>query len=293
MMGTNLLIDDPKIVAKGNDMANRMGVDTISIGAMVGFCMECWEKGWITAKDTDGVAYTWGNPDALFSLIEQVSHKRDFGARFAKGTLAAAQAMGPEVADIVVHVKGLDFPAHDARACNSLAPTYATSPRGACHFRGGCEDIEMGGFFIPELGINEGYTRFFERENQGPLASTSMDFFGLLNSLVLCDFMVDGGDLSFSNVCDVFNAITGWNCDITDLMLAAERGTTVMRMINIRDGYDGSTDKLPKKMFISAKEGFRAGKVIPFKELLHDFYEARGWGADGIPSQKTLERLGL
>lgn len=293
MMGTNLLIDDPKIVAKGNDLANRMGVDTISMGAMVGFCMECWEKGWITAKDTDGVAYTWGNPDALFSLIEQVSQKRDFGARFAKGTLAAAQAMGPEVADIVVHAKGLDFPAHDARACNSLAPTYATSPRGACHFRGGCEDIEMGGFFIPELGINEGYTRFFERENQGLLASTSMDFFGLLNSLVLCDFMVDGGDMSFSNVRDVFNAITGWNYDITDLMLAAERGTTVMRMINIRDGYDGSTDKLPKKMFSSAKEGFRAGKVIPFKELLRDFYEARGWGTDGIPSQETLKRLGL
>ena len=293
MMGTNLLIDDPKVVAKGNDMANRMGVDTISMGAMAGFCMECWEKGLITTQDTDGVEYTWGNPEALFSLIEQVCHKRDFGARFAMGTLAAARTMGPEAVEIVVHVKGLDFPAHDARLCHSLAPTYATSPRGACHFRGGCEDIEMGGFFIPELGINEGYTQFFERKNQGSLASLSMDFFGLLNSLVLCDFMVDGGDLSFSGVRDVFNAITGWNYDIADLMLAAERGTTVMRMINNRDGYDGSTDNLPPKMFIPAKKGFRAGKTIPFKELLSDFYEARGWGPDGIPTKQTLERLKL
>ncbi|NIS52922.1 MAG: aldehyde ferredoxin oxidoreductase, partial [Phycisphaerae bacterium] len=48
LMGTNLLIDDPKVVAIGNDIANRLGLDTISAGAMVGFAMECFEKGWVT-----------------------------------------------------------------------------------------------------------------------------------------------------------------------------------------------------------------------------------------------------
>jgi aldehyde:ferredoxin oxidoreductase len=48
MMGTNLLIDDPKAVAVANESANRLGIDTISAGAMIGFAMECFEKGWIT-----------------------------------------------------------------------------------------------------------------------------------------------------------------------------------------------------------------------------------------------------
>jgi len=293
MMGTNLLIDDPKAVARGNEIANRLGLDTISAGAMVGFAMECFERGWITTKDTDGLEIRWGDPNALSGLVEQIGKREGFGAIFSEGTLGAARKIGPEAVEIVAHGKGLDFPAHDARACISLAPTYATGTRGACHFRGGCEDVEMGGFFIPEIGIEEGTVKFFERENQSMLAARCQDYFGLLNSLVLCAFMVDGGDMPFSGVRDLFNAITGWDYSIDDLMHAAERIFTVQRLINIRDGYDSKTDVLPKKMFKPAKEGFRAGKIPPFKELMEDYYLLRGWDENGKPQKETLDRLGL
>jgi len=293
MMGTNLLIDDPKAVAKGNDMANRLGLDTISAGAMVGFAIECFEKGWVTAEDTDGLELKWGDPRALFSLVEQIGKKEGFGAIFSEGTLGAAKKISPEAVEIVAHCKGLDLPSHDARSCISLAPTYATGTRGACHFRGGCEDVEMGGFFIPEIGIKEGMVKFFEKENQSLLAAKCQDYFALLNSLVLCAFMVDGGDMTFSEVRELFNAVTGWDYSIEDLMDAGERIFTVQRLINNRDGYNASTDVLPKKMSQAAKEGFRAGKVPPFKELMEDYYNLRGWDENGEPSQGTLDRLGL
>ncbi|MBA7633831.1 putative oxidoreductase YdhV [subsurface metagenome] len=293
MMGTNLLIDDPKAVAQGNDMANRLGLDTISAGAMVGFAMECFEKGWITDQDTDGLELKWGDPKVLFALLEQIGNKEGFGAIFAEGILPAAEKISQEAIEIVVHCKGLDFPSHDARSCISLAPTYATGTRGACHFRGGCEDVEMGGFFIPEIGIKEGMFKFFERENQSLLAAKCQDYFALLNSLVLCAFMVDGGDMPFSGVKDLFNAITGWDYSIEDLIEAGERIFTVQRLINIRDGYNAATDVMPKKMLQPAKEGFRAGKVPPFKELMEDYYNLRGWDENGEPSQGTLDRLGL
>jgi len=293
MMGTNLLIDDPKAVAQGNDMANGLGLDTISAGAMVGFAMECFEKEWITAQDTDGLELKWGDPKVLFALLEQIGKKEGFGAIFWEGTLPAAEKINPEAIEIVAHCKGLDFPSHDARSCISLAPTYATGTRGACHFRGGCEDVEMGGFFIPEIGIKEGMVKFFERENQSLLAAKCQDYFALLNSLVLCAFMVDGGDMPFSGVKDLFNAITGWDYSIEDLMDAGERIFTVQRLINIRDGYNAATDVLPKKMLQPAKEGFRAGKVPPFKELMEDYYNLRGWDENGEPSQGTMDRLGL
>ena len=210
LMGTNLLIDDPKAVAWGNDMANRLGLDTISAGAMVGFAMECFEKGWITTRDTGGLELNWGDPEVLFGLLEQIAKKQGIGAIFADGTLKAAEKIGPRAVDIVAQVKGLDLPSHDARACHSLAATYATATRGACHFRGGSEDVEMGGFFMPEAGITKETVKFFERKNMSLVAAKCQDFFAFLNSAVICAFMVDGGDLSFTGVKDMFNAITGW-----------------------------------------------------------------------------------
>jgi aldehyde:ferredoxin oxidoreductase len=151
----------------------------------------------------------------------------------------------------------------------------------------------MGGFFIPEIGIKEGIVKFFERKNQSMVAAKCQDYFALLNSLVICAFMIDGGGMSFPETQALFNAVTGWEYSIQDLMDAGERIFTVQRLINIRDGFSADTDVLPKKMFQAAKEGFRAGKVLPFKELMEDYYKLRGWDANGEPGQATLDRLGL
>ena len=276
MIGTNLLIDDPKVVTIGNDIANRLGLDTISAGAMVGFAMECYEKGWITSADTGGLELKWGDPKVLFTLVEQIGSREDFGAIFAEGTLAAAQKIHPDAVAEVVHCKGLDLPSHDPRSCISLAPTYATGTRGACHFRGPCEDVEMGGFFIPEVGIKEGVVKFFEQQNQSLVAAKCQDLGVLANSLVLCLFMVDGGDWSLTDVTKMFNAITGWDYSVDNLMRAGERGFTVQRLNNLRDGYSSKTDILPKKMFEVAREGYRADKKIPFAGLMEDYYALRG-----------------
>lgn len=293
MMGTGAMIDDPKAVSVANEIANRLGVDTISAGAMVGFAMECFENGWITTRNTGGLELTWGNPETLIKLTEQIGNREGFGAIFAEGTLPAAKRISPEAVENVAHVKGLDIPAHDARSCFSLATSYATSTRGACHFRGPCEDVEMGGFYIPEAGITKETTTFFEGRNQGLVAAKCQDLASLTNSLVLCLFMVDGGDWALGDVKEMFNAITGWDYSTDDLLKAGERGFTVQRLINIRDGYDAETDVLPKKMFKAAKEGMRAGKVPPFAEMIKNYYDVRGWNENGEPTNETLNRLGL
>jgi len=225
--------------------------------------------------------------------LDQIGNKKDFGAVFSAGTLRAAESISSEAVKAVVHCKGLDFPSHDARSCISLAPTYATGTRGACHFRGGCEDVEMGGFFIPEIGIREGTVKFFERENQSMVAARCQDYFALLNSLVICAFMTDGGGMSFTEIKEFFNAVTGWDYSIRELMDAGESIFTVQRLINIRDGYNAKSDVLPGKMFQPAKEGFRAGKVPPFRKLMKDYYALRGWNDNGEPTRDTLDRLGL
>ncbi|HTO23356.1 MAG TPA: aldehyde ferredoxin oxidoreductase C-terminal domain-containing protein, partial [Spirochaetia bacterium] len=115
----------------------------------------------------------------------------------------------------------------------------------------------------------------------------------LTNSLVLCMFMIDGGELSLSSQTELFNAITGWNWSPAQMLEVGERGFTVQRLLNLRDGYGAATDVLPRKMRQVAQEGFRAGKAIPFEALMQDYYALRGWDASGAPTPATLARLGL
>lgn len=292
LLGTNLLIDDLKAIARANDICNRLGIDTISAGACVGLAMECYEKGWLTKEDT-GLELTWGNAGTTIELLKKVGNREDFGAIFADGALAAARQIHPEAESLVAHVKGLDLPAHDARSCFSLAVNYATSTRGACHMRGVTEDVEMG-LLIPELGIVQGWTEFFSSENKAELAVKLQDLSAWMNSLVICTFMVDGGGLSLTALLELFNLATGWDWSIEDVMKSGERIFNLQRLVNLRDGHGRHTDTIPLKMTIPAQEGFRAGKTpTPFDPYLDEYYELRRWDANGRPTLECLEELGL
>jgi len=293
MLGTNLLIDDVKAISIANDLCNRLGMDTISAGACIGLAMECYEKGIITKRDTAGMELKWGDPDVLIELVKQIGNKVGFGSIFSEGTVEAAKKIGKNALELVVQVKGLDFPAHDARACWGLVPTYVTGTRGACHMRGVEEDAEMSGFYIPEIGVTEEHAKFFNPEGKAHLAIKMQDYCALINSLVLCVFMPDGGGLSFTSILNIFNSITGWDWDIQEAMTCGERIFTLQRLINQRDGYTKKDDKLPPKMYVPAKKGFRAGKIPPVNDLLNEYYELRGWDKEGRPTKEKLKKLNL
>ncbi|MFH2218077.1 MAG: aldehyde ferredoxin oxidoreductase N-terminal domain-containing protein, partial [Pseudomonadota bacterium] len=55
MMGLNTMIDDVEAVAYAGELANMYGMDTISLGAVLAWAMECYEKGVITRKDLYGL----------------------------------------------------------------------------------------------------------------------------------------------------------------------------------------------------------------------------------------------
>jgi aldehyde:ferredoxin oxidoreductase len=290
MMGTNCYVSDVKAVAKANDIANRGGLDTISTGAVIGFAMECYEKGWITKEDTGGIDLCWGSGDALVEVTEKIVNREGIGDLLAEGTLRAAREIGQGAVDIVSHCKGLDFPAHDPRSCWSLGPNYATGTRGACHMRGLTEDVELAGFNAPEIGLSEGIVKQFEKENMAFMTVRMQDYNAVGNSLVICFFM-PGMGMTYSEILEMYNKVTGNDYTTEDLIECGERVFTVQRMINVRDGYDPSTDRLPPRSYEVAKEGTRKGKRIPFEELLTEYYEKRGWNREGDIPDTILQRL--
>lgn len=292
MLGANCLVDDLKAIAKANEVCTRLGIDTISGGASVGFAMECYELGLLTEEDTGGMSIRWGDGDVLIELLRQIGMREGFGEIFCEGTLRAAKKIGRGAEEIVVHARGLDFPAHDPRSCFSLAVNYATGTRGACHERGFPEDIEVGIFLLPELGFGE-KPKFFDPGGKALLAMKMQDLAAVLNSLVICGFILDGGGMTFTETLACLNAITGWNWSIGELMKVGERIFNLQRLINIRDGMGKEYDRLPRKMFEPAKEGFRKGQVPPFEAMLDDYYKLRGWGPEGAPTADKLRELNL
>jgi aldehyde:ferredoxin oxidoreductase len=96
--GSNLLVDEIEVIIKANDLCNHYGMDTIAAGGTIGFAMECFERGILTLKDTDGLDLSWGNGRAVIELIKLMAERRGIGGILEDGVpqLLRRLAEGPK-----------------------------------------------------------------------------------------------------------------------------------------------------------------------------------------------------
>jgi aldehyde:ferredoxin oxidoreductase len=66
------------------------------------------------------------------------------------------------------------------------------------------------------------------------------------------------------------------------------------RQFNLAAGFTAKDDNLPPRLTTEpAKTGPAKGKVNELAKMLPEYYEVRGWTAEGVPTAETLARLGL
>ena len=292
-MGSGLCIDDLEAIALANDMANRAGVDTISLGSYVGFLIECYESSLITAEEI-GIVPKFGDRETLLFLCDKLIKNEGIGKIFRKGIRGAAAEIGGDAADFTVEVKNMDLPAHDPRAVFANYPNYATTPRGACHERGDTQAIATG-LVYPEVGLEETPDRF-SVEQAPEIAVISQDGALMFNCLTICKFMVKFAGMTISELAHELELILGKEVDPYELFKVGARSQNLQRLLNVRDGMDRKDDTAPKKMFIPAATGSRAFKAPThdeFEWMMDEYYKLRGWDENGIPKAETLEALGL
>lgn len=292
MLGSNLLIDDLAPVTKANELCNMLGIDTISAGAWIGFLMECYEKGLLTDAELGGPV-RWGDGHRMVELVEQIARGEGVSRFFKEGIVGAAKMVGKGAEELIVHVKNLDFPAHDPRAVFGLGVNYATCPIGASHERGDPQATALG-LCYPELGWDEPPERFdIDRAAEVAYVITNASL--MYNSLTFCKFIVKGAGMTLTELTDIFNAVTGWNWTPAELADVGKRVITVQRLVNVRDGIGRKDDVLPPKMYITAKEGGRVGKTpaTEHERVLSEYYARRGWDENGVPTRETVEKLAL
>ncbi len=282
LAGSNCLINDLGAIAKFNLMCDKLGIDTMTAGDATAFAMECYEKGIITKKDTDGLELTFGNIDAYTKMPELIARRKAIGNTLAGGVKRASKKIGKGSEQFSVHAKGLEYPAYDPRGSFGMALAYATSDRGACHLRAWPAASDAFGKLDP-----------FTTDGKAQLVIDDQNKYCAKWSLIVCDFYAIG----YGNIARLFSAATGWNVSEDEMSLVGERIWNLIRLYNIREGFARKDDTLPERIATNPlPEGKAKGHVVKredFEKMLDEYYKLRGWDKEGGPTKEKLKQLGL
>ncbi|WP_323190172.1 aldehyde ferredoxin oxidoreductase C-terminal domain-containing protein [Halostella sp. PRR32] len=266
-LGAGLGVGEFDAVAALGETCDRLGVDVISAGSAVAWAVRASEEG---VLDRD---LSFGDEDGARVLIEEIaSRSTPLGDALADGVAAAAERFGGE--GLVPTVKAMELPGYDPRGSRAMALAYATSDRGACHRRARPVEEEVFGDWSDADRVRA--------------VVAEQDRRSLVWSLVGDDF---AGEVLDDLAAEWFRA-AGESRTPDELRTAGERIWTLVRLFNVREGFDRSDDELPEVLTrpVDDSDGIDPDE---FDRLLTRYYAARDWGFDGRPTRALCERLDL
>jgi aldehyde:ferredoxin oxidoreductase len=95
---------------------------------------------------------------------------------------------------------------------------------------------------------------------------------------------------------ELTSAVTGHEATVTEFLRISERILTMFRIFNIREGFTPADDKLPARCFEPTRGGPLSDKPLDFEEMeqaKRHYYRLMGWDERGVPTNETLEELGI
>jgi aldehyde:ferredoxin oxidoreductase len=286
LFGSNLLIDSLPTIIQANVLCDMLGLDTISAGNIIGFLMECCDRGLISPAEAEGFDVRFGDDEGALAAIEMMAHRRGFGDVLAEGVRAAARHIGGDSARFAMEVKGLEFPAYDPRGAFGSGLSYAVSPRGACHRRAWPPAKEILGNYPP-----------YTAEGKAEMVRELYDVNCILHSLLVCDMPGKFIPLSMEDYANYLQAVTGESYSMDDFAQIAGRIETLIRLFNVREGFGRKDDTLPyRTLFEPLPDGPGKGQCIGeanLNRMLDEYYTCRGWDSAGVPTEATLRKYDL
>jgi len=296
-LGSRCGLNDAAALLYLCNLCNRLGLDTVSTGGVIAFAMDLYDRGILTLEDTGGINLTWGNDEAMETLIYQIVHREGLGGLLSHGVRGAARLLGRGSERFAYHVKGLELTGYDPRGLMGTALGYAVSPRGGdftsiyatAEYRWSPDRAEE------ELGDQRAVDRL-SPAGKGALIRRAMIVSAVLDSLGLCKVPVLTliGDFDLKNEAALTASLTGWSVDSEDLLRIGERIVNVERLFNLRNGAGVRDDRIPEKFIEEAiDEGPGEGHTVELEPMLRDFYRVMGWNETGYPSEERLTALDL
>ena len=300
LMGSNLMISDLAHIASWNEKLNRLGMDTISTGNVIGFAMELTERGLINSN------LAFGRPDGIEEIIEDIAFRRGLGNDLAEGVKKFSEKVGGK--DFAIHVKGLEMAAYDPRGCTGQGLGYATANSGATHLSGSTHAIEVKSYlsqqgtrgkahfvkFLQDLyeAVNSAifcvWTEFaFLEENFIYKYTPALIMRLLMRNLPA--IAVKTTDLSDYEA--MLSGIMGYKVSQKEFYKTGERIFNLERLMNMREGIQRADDTLPNRLLKEVREDGQP--PIELEKMLKKYYHLRGWDASGKPMQSVMKNLDI
>ena len=281
LCGGNLGISDAQTVFQLTYLADDLGLDTISVGAAIGFAMDAFETGILTETEI-GFSLRFGDGDAALKLMRMIAHKDGIGAVLANGVRIAAEEIGKGAEKLAVHVKGMETAAWDPRGKKGLGLSYATADVGSSHLRG-----------WPQTGEKPETSALDVIESMVIERDTKI----LTDSLIVCHFTWNF-PLTRDDKIQWLKTGTGVKYDDESVSTLGQRVETIIRLFNINEGITRSDDVLPPRFWETetigpSKDMKSFVNQDDFEKSLDKYYKLRGWGRDGVPTKETIKKLGL
>ena len=295
-LGSYCLNTNFESIIKSNDICNRFGIDTISVGATIAFTINCYEKGLLTKKDTDGVEMTWGNHSSIVKMIEKLAKREGFGEILADGVKRAAEKIGRGSEKYAIHVGGQELPAHDSRFEPSMASIYKNNATPGRHTQGAQYTVppkltEL----LPNIDFSFSFGNKRDVFNGRAKAQKILTVLNhCVNSTGMCLFGFLSTEVTFMHEC--YSAVTGWDVDLNELLITGERIGNMRIAFALREGINPI--KLDYPDIALGKPPFKKGPTknitVDIKQLTKEFCQKMDWCLEtGRPSKSKLKELGL
>ena len=290
-VGSNCGVGDLAAISKANELCNAYSLDTIAVGTTIAFAMECFERGILTSKDTDGIELRFGNADAMVQMVEKITRREGIGDTLAEGVRRAAQQIGKGAEEYAMHIKGQELPMHEPRYKQGMGMGYAISPTGADHIQSIHDTgYEGGSGHLMALGVLDGLPADDLSAQKVRMFMYQQHWNSFDNSAGICMFL----GFDYNQKAEIMQAITGWDATTWELMKVGERGTTMARAYNVRCGLGSKDDYLPKRFHQAFREGPLEGVQVGEDRLqaaIKNYYLMMGWDEGGVPTPAKLAEL--
>jgi aldehyde:ferredoxin oxidoreductase len=283
MLGSNIGLGNLKQVAALNRVADELGLDTISLGNVLGFAMETSQKRRIPEK------VHWGKFKETKALINDIAYRRGFGDVLAEGVQAAAAKIGHGSGDWAMQVKGLEITAYDCHAAPAMALAYATNSIGAHH-----KDA-----WVISWEVQFGRNKYSEAKIDKVIELQRLRG-GVFESLTVCRFPFAELGFGLEWYTKYLRVATGIDLPWNALIFAADKTLNLIRAFWIREygsNWTRAMDVPPVRWFKEplTKGPLKGSKLdsVKYDIMLQKYYKKRGWDERGIPKKITLKKLGL
>jgi aldehyde:ferredoxin oxidoreductase len=304
LFGGNCVLKTIEEVAYANYLCDELGIDTISAGVVIGWAIECFQKGILTSEQI-GRDIDFSDLETVIYLLSKIARREGIGDLLAEGVKIAAEKTGNGSERFAIHVKGLEWSGYECRNAPSMMLAYLTADVGAHHNRAWVLGHDLAGAWtnvhdlIASGGEIEAQPKAVVSDRSAEYVIESQHKRSLFDALGNCRLQMMELGFEEEHYAELFSLITGRTKSWAELLKISERIWHLTRAFSVREikTFGRHLDLPPARLYEDPiTTGPNQGHVLSREDidkLLNWYYDARGWDQNGIPTKETLRKVGL